>query len=136
NREAVSTQSPGLLQPWVERGFVFQPQGGCDVLRFSVSLLFGSALLHRFLRHNPRCCHSRITRRNPVGVGTFRSCSQGCPKRQPWALGRNRFAVVRRGWRFSLAVVRRGWRFSLAVVLRGWRLSFAVGFVVLMGHRA
>jgi hypothetical protein len=30
-REAVTAQSPGLLQPWVQLPLMLQPQRGCDL---------------------------------------------------------------------------------------------------------
>ena len=69
--EAVRSQNPGLLQPFEMGINETRPQRGCGWGQWQSGLA--------------------IRGRNPFRVGTFEDLFPGL--RQPWALGRNRFAV-------------------------------------------
>ena len=76
-REAVMPQSPGLLQPWDRRLIDYQPTRGCAARQLRL-----------------KCFCETTTTTTPLGLFSFSLLSQGSREaRQPWALGRNRFAV-------------------------------------------
>jgi len=78
-REAVTSQSPGLPQPWERLPKYRQPQRGCDAIEIC----------------GLDCEHGRWSQPR-WGWWLKHPSTQGCRKtRQPWALRRNRFAVIR-----------------------------------------
>ncbi len=84
NREAVATQSPGLLQPWVSRATVSNP---VRVPTFPISVVIAVARGPAFIVG----LHVRGGR-NRVAIDRFVGFAYPGLK-QPWVLGRNRFAV-------------------------------------------